>query len=76
MQTSFTWDESVEDEPFDLTERQLDCGRIQVGDHFEVWVPYDGGSTIYRVIVTDVHFFMDQTFGDPDEVTQWVSFIC
>ena len=78
MQTNFMWDESisVDDVPFELTEKNLDCHRIQRGDVFNVWIPNeekDGGSITYKLVVTEVKYQFNQTWGDPDDVRQYVS---
>ena len=79
MDTAFLWDESINDGgPFELTESELDCARIQSGDTFSVWTPnekHDGGSTEYPLRVTRVDYHFDQTGGEPVDVTQYVFLI-
>ena len=77
MKTRFMWKESLplKDKVFDMPEEELNCTRIQRGDHFEVWTPTedkDGGSLTYTLKVTKVEYFFDMTFGEPSDVMQEV----
>lgn len=77
MQTQFMWDDllKAKEVPFDLTEKEVDCVRIERGDNFEVWVPNkkkDGGSVIYQLRVSEVEYHFNQTYGDPEDVIQYV----
>lgn len=77
MQTQFMWDESLKaaEVPFEMTDKEMDCARIEPGDHFDVWVPNeekDGGSLTYPLRVSEVEYHFNQTWGEPKEVTQYV----
>jgi hypothetical protein len=77
METSFMWDDAVVSyhPPISMPEDNIDCVRICPGDRFKVWGPNeaeDGGSVEYQLLVSEVEYFWDQTFGDPKKVTQYV----